>query len=89
MENNNVKIQKELTSRMRTHHGIYHDVGIILENNSLDDLYRYYLDVVMHGHETTLRAYIEEEITKDEINKEIVRNDKLLKEKDLKRKIKE
>lgn len=82
-KNNNIRIQKELTSRSRTHHGIYHDVGIILENYSLDDLYRYYIDVVMHGHETTLRAYIEE-IIKDEINKEIVRNDKLLKERDLK-----
>lgn len=81
MENKNQIIRKELAKRERTHHGIYHDVGVVLESYSLDEIYRYYLDIVMNGHSTTLRAYLEEEITKHEINKEIKRNDKLLREK--------
>ena len=73
-QDNNKKIQEELNARVRTHHGIYSDVGLILEKYTLDDLFRYYIDIVMNGHETTLRAYLEDEISKDEINKEKVLN---------------
>lgn len=58
-------IQEAINNRVKTHHGIYHDIGIILEKYTTQELVGFY----MQNNEHSLRNYVEEQIIAEEINK--------------------
>lgn len=64
------EIKKAIENRKRSHRGIYSDVGIVLEQFSTEELYHYYLEEVMQGHDGCIRSYLENEIIAGEINRE-------------------
>lgn len=61
-----VQIEKALQNRENTDHGIYHDVGAVLEQFTTAQLISYYLS---QGNDQSLRSYLEEQITQNEISK--------------------
>lgn len=61
-----MQIEKALQDRENTDHGIYHDVEAVLEQFTTAQLISYYLS---QGNDQSLRSYLEEQITQNEINK--------------------
>lgn len=61
-------IQSQLTNRKKSHYGIYHDVGIALDKFSCFELYLYCIEKF---GETSIRDYFENQITSNEISKEL------------------
>lgn len=59
-------IQKAIKERKITHYGIYHDIGIVLDKFSTEELAEFY----MKENESNLRYFLEQQITAKEINKE-------------------
>ncbi len=66
LENKSV-VDEALKNRKDSHYGIYHDVGVALENIPTLELYEYY---VKNYGEASIRDYIEEQIINAEICKE-------------------
>jgi hypothetical protein len=62
-----VLIEKKIENRNHTTHGVYHDVGQILESFSLHDLCDYLASL---GSETSTRYYLEQQIIRGIILKE-------------------
>lgn len=60
-------VGKKIKQRKSTHYGLYHDIGIILEKISTQDLIQYFIE---EFGENVLRNFIEEQIIANEINKE-------------------
>lgn len=60
-------IEKALNTRIKTHYGIYSDVGIVLDKFTTEELAEYYLEKFGDGG---LRYFLEEQIIANEINKE-------------------
>ena len=60
-------ISEEINNRDKTYYGIYHDVGVVLDNFSTFELFKYYISVT---GETSIRSYLEEGIIADVIHKE-------------------
>lgn len=58
----NEMIQLAIDNRSITHYGIYSDISTALENFSVEQLFRYYLDVIMKGHNVCIRDYLENQI---------------------------
>lgn len=61
-----MQIEKALQNRENTDHGIYHDVEAVLEQFTTAQLISYYLS---QGNDQSLRSYLEEQITQNEISK--------------------
>ena len=67
-DGNEVKsIHHAIKNRETTHYGIYHDVGVVLENFPTLELLQYYISII---GEISIRSYIEEAIIADVISKE-------------------
>lgn len=66
------KIEDALKSRKSTYHGIYSDIGQVLENFTTSELVDYY--ITMLGCENCLRYYLEQQIIASEIEKEKYKN---------------
>ena len=63
-----MSIREELNNRIKTYHGIYSDVGIVLDKFSTQELVDYYInELKLEGN---LRYFLEQEITANEISKE-------------------
>lgn len=60
-----MNIQQEINNMQITHYGYFHDIGIVLEKFSTEELIKYYLQ----NNESSLRNYIEEQIINEEIMK--------------------
>lgn len=61
------KVEKAIKNRKTTYHGIYCDVGTVLDNFTTQELADYYINVL--GFEGPLRHYLEQQIIASEINK--------------------
>lgn len=58
-------IQQKLSNIKRTYYGFYYDIGIVLDQFSTEELFKYYLQ----NNESSLRYYLEEQIINEEIMK--------------------
>lgn len=65
----NKEIKELIDNREKTYHGIYSDIGTALNSVSTNDLIKYFIDEVMHGSDTTIRSYVEDQIIANEISK--------------------
>lgn len=65
----NEEIKHLIESREKTHHGIYSDIGTAIEIVSTADLFRYYMDVIMDGHDSCIRDFLENAIINAEVAK--------------------
>lgn len=63
-EKNN-DIQYNIDNRKETHHGIYHDMGVVLDNYTTLDLVKFYLN----SNESDLRHYVTQGLIAKEIYK--------------------
>ena len=61
------EVEKAINNRTTTYHGIYSDIGHALDKFSTAELADYYINVL--GCESSLRYYLEQQITSSEINK--------------------
>lgn len=61
------EVEKAIKNRKTTYHGIYHDIGIVLEKFSSEDLLKFCIE--KYG-ETSLRNYLEQQIIQGEINRQ-------------------
>lgn len=61
------EVEKAISNRPTTYNGIYSDIGHILDKFSTAELADYYINVL--GCESSLRYYLEQQITASEINK--------------------
>lgn len=61
------EVEKALQNRKQTYNGIYSDIGIALDRFTTAELADYYINVL--GCESSLRYYLEQQITANEINK--------------------
>ena len=61
------KVEKAIKNRPTTYNGIYSDIGHALDKFSTAELADYYINVL--GCESSLRYYLEQQITANEINK--------------------
>jgi hypothetical protein len=61
-------VQKAIDGRKRTYNSIYSDIGVVLDQFSTLELAEHLIKIC--GTDSSLRYYIEEQITKHEINKE-------------------
>lgn len=61
------EVEKAIKNRKNTHNGIYSDIGIALDKFSTTELVDYYINVL--GCESSLRYYLEQQITASQINK--------------------
>lgn len=66
------KIEDALKNRKRTYHGIYSDIGQVLETFTTNELVEYYISIL--GCENCLRYYLEQQIVASEIEKERYKN---------------
>lgn len=62
------EIAKAIRNREETYHGIYSDIGCVLDNFTTGQLTDYFINIL--GCESSLRYYLEQQITAAEINKE-------------------
>ena len=62
------EVEKAIKNRKQTYHGIYSDIGTVLDKFSTQELVEYYVNVL--GCESSLRYYLEQQIIAAEINKE-------------------
>lgn len=60
-------VEKAIKSRKETYHGIYSDVGTVLDDFTTEQLTDYYINIL--GCESSLRYYLEQQIIAAEINK--------------------
>ena len=61
------EVEKAIKHRKATYHGIYSDIGTVLDNFTTQELADYYINVL--GYESSLRYYLEQQIIASEINK--------------------
>ena len=61
------KVEKAIQNRKETYNSIYSDIGTALDRFSTAELADYYINVL--GCESSLRYYLEQQITANEINK--------------------
>ena len=61
------EVEKAISNRPTTYNGIYSDIGHALDKFSTAELADYYINVL--GCESSLRYYLEQQITASEINK--------------------
>ena len=61
------EVEKAIQSRPTTHNSIYSDIGLVLDKFSTTELADYYINVL--GCESSLRYYLEQQITASEINR--------------------
>ncbi|MBQ6887222.1 MAG: hypothetical protein IJN54_06890 [Lachnospiraceae bacterium] len=61
------EVEKAISNRTTTYNGIYSDIGHVLDKFSTAELADYYINVL--GCESSLRYYLEQQITASEINK--------------------
>ena len=61
------EVEKAINNRTTTYNGIYSDIGHALDKFSTAELADYYINVL--GCESSLRYYLEQQITASEINK--------------------
>ena len=61
------EVEKAIQNRKETYNGIYSDIGTALDRFSTAELADYYINVL--GCESSLRYYLEQQITANEINK--------------------
>ena len=61
------EVEKAIKNRPTTYNGIYSDIGRALDKFSTAELADYYINVL--GCESSLRYYLEQQITASEINK--------------------
>lgn len=61
------EVEKAIKKRSTTHNGIYSDIGHTLDKFTTAELADYYINVL--GCESSLRYYLEQQITASEINK--------------------
>ena len=62
------EVEKAIKNRKQTYHGIYSDIGTVLDKFSTQELVEYYVNVL--GCESSLRYYLDQQIIAAEINKE-------------------
>lgn len=62
------EVEKAIKNREETYHGIYSDIGCVLDNFTTEQLTDYYINVL--GYESSLRYYLEQQIISAEINNE-------------------
>lgn len=62
------EIAKAIRNREETYHGIYSDIGCVLDNFTTEQLTDYFINIL--GCESSLRYYLEQQIIAAEINKE-------------------
>ena len=60
------EIEKAIRNREETYHGIYSDIGCVLDNFTTEQLTDYFINVL--GCESSLRYYLEQQIIAAEIN---------------------
>ncbi|MBP3543724.1 MAG: hypothetical protein J6J86_05815 [Lachnospiraceae bacterium] len=61
------EVEKAIRNRPTTHNGIYSDIGLALDKFSTAELADYYINIL--GCESSLRYFLEQQITASEINK--------------------
>lgn len=61
------KVEKAIRNRKETYHGIYSDIGTVLDKFSTEELVKYYCEVL--NCDGALRYYLEQQIIASEINK--------------------
>lgn len=66
----NEEIQKLIDNRQKTNHGIYSDMGQVLDLLDTEDLIRFFIDITMNGDDYYLREYIQIKIIEDEIDRQ-------------------
>lgn len=66
----NEEIKFAIENRKKSHHALCSQVSVAIEKFSTADLFRYYVEEVMKGHDLCIRSYIEEKIIADLISKE-------------------
>ena len=64
-EDSKNEVEKAIKNRKKTYHGIFSDVGIVLDKFSTEELAKYYLDKFSDGG---LRYFLEQQIIAAEIN---------------------
>ena len=62
------EVEKAIKSRKETYHGIYSDVGTVLDDFTTEQLTDYYINIL--GCESSLRYYLEQQIIASEISRE-------------------
>lgn len=62
------EIAKAIRNREETYHGIYSNIGCVLDNFTTEQLTDYFINIL--GCESSLRYYLEQQIIAAEINKE-------------------
>lgn len=65
----NEEIKIAIANRKQSPHGIYSQVGTVLEPFSTNDLLHYYVEEVMNGYDYCVRDYLVNGIISDLINK--------------------
>ena len=60
------EVEKAIRNREVTYHGIYSDIGCVLDNFTTEQLKDYFINVL--GCESSLRYYLEQQIIAAEIN---------------------
>ena len=60
------EVEKAIRNREETYHGIYSDIGCVLDNFTTEQLKDYFINVL--GCESSLRYYLEQQIIAAEIN---------------------
>lgn len=61
------EVEKAIKNRKTTYHGIYSDIGTVLDDFTTEQLTDYYINIL--GCESSLRYYLEQQIISAEINK--------------------
>lgn len=61
------KVEKAMQNREQTYNGIYSDIGVVLDQFSIDELTKFYIE--KYG-ESSIRYYLEQQIIAGEISKE-------------------
>lgn len=61
------EVEKTIKNRKETYHGIYSDIGTVLDKFSTEELVKYYCEVL--GCDSALRYYLEQQIIANEISK--------------------
>lgn len=65
----NDEIQILIDNRENTNHGIYSDMGQVLDLVNTEDLIRFFIEVTMSGDDYYLREYLQMRIIEDEIDR--------------------
>lgn len=60
------EVEKAIKNREETYHGIYSDIGCVIDNFTTEQLTDYFINIL--GCESSLRYYLEQQIIAAEIN---------------------